>query len=201
MKFFASILPSRRFFEHGQSLLRQISLAAALLLATTVNAAIGEKEVVIPESQIQSAIDKHGPIERRYAGGLLTLNLNEPPRIHLGGTHAGRADLTARIIVTLFGNPPIPVDVNGTAGLRYDDKAKAFFLEDPVAESIQSSALPPEAQASARQAMTKLMNTYFRDKPVYTLRSDGNLQELTARWLLKAVRIESGILVATLSPF
>lgn len=176
-------------------------LTLAVFFSATAGAGIGEKEVVIPESQIQSAIDKHGPIERRYAGGLLTLALNEPPRIHLGGTQAGRADLTARIVVTLIGNPPVPVEVNGTAGLRYDDQAKAFFLEDPVAESIQSAALPREAQASARQAMTKLMSTYFRDKPVYTLRADGNLQEIAARWLLKSVRIESGKLVATLSPF
>ena len=41
---------------------------------------------------------------------------------------------------------------------------------------------------------------YFRSQPVYVLRENGSTQEATARWLLKSVRIESGRIVAVLSP-
>ena len=103
--------------------------------------------------------------------------------------------------VALLGNPPIPVDVVGSAGIRYDDHAKAFFLEKPVADSVRSPALRKEAEPEARRAVTALLSGYFRTKPVYVLREDGNAQELAARWLLRSVRIEPGRVIAILSPF
>jgi len=103
--------------------------------------------------------------------------------------------------ISLLGNPPIPVDVVGSAGIRYDDSAKAFFLEKPVADSVQSPALRKDAEPNARRAITALLVNYFRTKPVYVLREDGNAQELAARWLLRSIRIEAGRVIAVLSPF
>jgi hypothetical protein len=45
------------------------------------------------------------------------------------------------------------------------------------------------------------MAAYFREKPVYVLREDGSAEEKAARWLLRRIRIETGKVVATLSPF
>ena len=103
--------------------------------------------------------------------------------------------------IALLGNPPIPVQVKGHAGIRYDDQAKAFFLENPIAESVESVALPREFEPQVRRAVSQLIATYFRDRPAYVLREDGSAQESAARWLLRAVRIETGRVVATLSPF
>jgi hypothetical protein len=63
------------------------------------------------------------------------------------------------------------------------------------------AALAREYEASIRRAVTQLLNAYFRSKPVYVLREDGSAQEIAARWLLRTVRIETGKVVATLSPF
>jgi hypothetical protein len=52
----------------------------------------------------------------------------------------------------------------------------------------------------ARQAITQMMSAYFRSKPVHVLREDGSLQERTARWLLRSIRIEPGRVAAVLSP-
>lgn len=166
-------------------------------LATHCNAALFEREVSFSESEIQKSLLKNGPQTKNY--GWMTVTLSEPPKISVG-TPEGRIGLAARIDIALLGGAPIPVDVTGTAGIRYDDNSKAFFLENPVVQSVESQAIPREAQPSARQAANTLINNYFRNKPVYQLREDGTPQEIAARWLLRSVRIEPGRLVATLAP-
>jgi len=103
--------------------------------------------------------------------------------------------------VEMPGGRPLRVDVAGRAGVRYDDQQKAFFLENPVVDSVTIPSRRKEANPLVRQAASQLLASYFRSKPVYVLRENGNLQEMTARWLLKSVRIEAGRVVAVLSPF
>lgn len=172
----------------------------ALMAWTTISgAAFLDKEVSFSEAEIQAAIDKSKPQQLNY-GGLLTVSLSAPPKLTLGNPE-GRAGIVARVDIALLGNPPIPVDVVGSAGIRYDDNAKAFFLEKPMADSVQSPALRREREPEARRAITVLLANYFHSKPVYVLRENGNAQELAARWLLRSVRIESGKVTAVLSPF
>jgi hypothetical protein len=156
-----------------------------------------EREIVFSQAEIQAALAKNGPVQKNY-GGILSINLKQAPNIELDGSD-GRAKITASFDLGLLGNPPVPVNMTGRAGIRYDDKNKAFFLENAVTDSVESYALPKEMEATARQAVTQLMANYFRTKPIYVLRADGNPQEIAARWLLKSVRIETGKVVATLS--
>jgi hypothetical protein len=173
--------------------------AALMAYATLSHAAFLDREVSFSEAEIQAAIDKSKPQQLNY-GGLLAVSLSAPPKLTLGNPE-GRAGIVARVDIALLGNPPIPVDVVGSAGIRYDDNAKAFFLEKPVADSVRSPALRKEAEPDARQAVTALLANYFRTKPVYVLRENGSAQELAARWLLRSVRIEAGKVIAILSPF
>lgn len=173
--------------------------AALMAYATLSHAAFLDREVSFSEAEIQAAIDKSKPQQLNY-GGLLVVSLSAPPKLTLGNPE-GRAGIVARVDIALLGNPPIPVDVVGSAGIRYDDNAKAFFLEKPVADSVQSPALRKEAEPDARRAVTALLANYFRTKPVYVLRENGSAQELAARWLLRSVRIEPGKVIAILSPF
>lgn len=172
---------------------------ALMAFATHCNAAFLDKEVSFSEAQIQAAIDKSKPQQLNY-GGLVEVSLALPPKLTLGNPE-GRAGIVARVDISLLGNPPIPVDVVGSAGIRYDDSAKAFFLEKPVVDSVRSPGLRREAEPEARRAVTALLAGYFRSRPVYVLREDGNAQELAARWLLRSIRIEPGRVIAVLSPF
>ena len=174
-------------------------LAFLTCAATPVLAGLLDREVTFSEAEIQGALAKSGTQARNY-GGLMTVALAEAPHLTLG-TPEGRVGIAARINIALLGNPAVPVNFTGTAGIRYDDTAKAFFLENPQTDSVESEALPKESEPAARRMVNNLITTYFRTKPVYTLRENGNAQELAARWLLRSVRIEPGKVVATLSPF
>lgn len=176
-----------------------ILFSALIACAPLSLAAFLDKEVSFSEAQIQAAIDKSKPQQLNY-GGLLEVSLASPPKLTLGNPE-GRAGIVARVDISLLGNPPIPVDVVGSAGIRYDDHAKAFFLEKPVVDSVRSPGLRKEAEPEARRAVMALLAGYFRSRPVYVLREDGNAQELAARWLLRSIRIEPGRVVAVLSPF
>jgi hypothetical protein len=182
-----------------RSLKTTLGLLALLASNALWSAGLLEKEVYFSEADIQTQVEKSGTMQKSYGNGLIVVALIEPPRIHLGDPE-GKAAVAARLKVSLLGNPPVPVDVLATSGLRYDDNAKAFFLENPVANSVQSTGIPREAEPMARQAITQMMTAYFRSKPVYVLREDGSLQEKAARWLLRSIRIEPGRVAAVLSP-
>ena len=173
--------------------------AALLALSTHASAGLLDKEITFTEAEVQAALARNTKTEMRYPG-LIAVTLREPPAIRLGDPE-GRAGIGAKMDIALLGNPPIPVEVKGNAGIRYDDQAKAFYLDSPTADSVESIALPREYEANIRRAVTQLLKAYFRDKPVYVLREDGSFQEATVRRLLKSVRIEPGKVVATLSPF
>ena len=177
------------------------ALAAIALAASTLTWSAGflEREIYFSEADIQAQVEKSGTMQKSYGNGLVIVSLIEPPTIRLGQPE-GKAALAARINLSLLGNPPVPVAFEGTSGLRYDDNAKAFFLDKPVANSVQSMAISREAEPMARQAITQLMTSYFRSKPVYVLREDGSMQEKAARWLLRSIRIEEGRVAAILSP-
>ena len=188
-----SISPTRR---------RLATLTAALLVPSLIlpaYAGLGEREVSFSEEEVQAALALKGKQEKNY-GSILLVSLRDAPTIRLG-LSPGRIGLAGQVFVTLVGNPALPVDVTGSAGLRYDDASKAFYLDNPLAESVETTALPREAQGMARQVVSQFIAAYFRNRPVYQLREDGTLEEQTARWLLKSVRVEPGRLIATLSPF
>ncbi|WP_265949599.1 DUF1439 domain-containing protein [Dechloromonas sp. A34] len=171
--------------------------AALAAIAPCSQAELLGKEVAFSETEIQTALARSGPQQRNY-NGLMTVALLEVPRITLG-VPEGRVGIVARVHISLLGQPAIPVDVTGTAGIRYNDNTKAFYLENPVADSVSSQALPKEYEPAARNAVNTLVVSYFR-KPVYVLRADASPEEATARWLLRSVRIEPGRVVAVLSP-
>ncbi len=178
---------------------RSLFLSAAFLASALAwGAGLLEKEVVFSEADIQAALEKTKPQQLSY-GGIVTAVLGEPPRILLDGDD-GRARILAALDLEVQGQPPVRVDVAGRAGVRYDDQRKAFYLENPVVDSLQAPALRKEATPAVRLAVSQLVTSYFRSKPVYVLRADGSPQEATARWLLKSVRIEPGRVVAVLSP-
>lgn len=193
----SSTRPARPMFV--RSLKTTLGLLALLASNALWSAGLLEKEVYFSEADIQTQVEKSGTMQKSYGNGLIVVALIEPPKIHLGDPE-GKAAVAARLKVSLLGNPPVPVDVLATSGLRYDDNAKAFFLENPVANSVQSTGIPREAEPMARQAITQMMTAYFRSKPVYVLREDGSLQEKAARWLLRSIRIEPGRVAAVLSP-
>jgi hypothetical protein len=181
-------------------MLKSLIAALALLTASPAwSAGFLEREVYFSEADIQAQVAKNAALQKSYGNGTIVVALREAPRIRLGEP-AGQVTIAARLHIALLGQPAVPVDVVGTAGLRYDDRNKAFFLDQPVARSVASAALAREAEPLVLQAVSQLMASYFRSQPVHVLREDGSEPERAARWLLRTIRIEPGRVAAILSP-
>ncbi len=174
-------------------------LVALLLPIGQAWAGLLDREIAISEADIQAALARSGRQAHNY-GGVLSVVLADTPHIALG-TPEGRIGIAARVDISLLGGAAVPVNVTGTAGLRYDNQAKAFYLANPVADSIESQAIGHDSEPLARRTVNALITTYFKNKPVYVLRENGSAEEQAARWLLRSVRIEPGRLIATLSVF
>ncbi|NJD25764.1 MAG: DUF1439 domain-containing protein [Betaproteobacteria bacterium] len=174
------------------------ALLTLLAAAAPAGAVLLDKEVVFSEAEVQAAVDRRGPVERNY-GGFVVVALPAPPRISLDRDD-GRAGLAARVEVTVTGGRPVPVDLVGNAGIRYDDNAKAFYLANATVESLQAPGLPRELEQTVRQVVSQLLAGYFRTNPVHVLRADGSVEERAAHWLLRSVRIDRGRVVAVFSP-
>ena len=176
-------------------------LCGALLLALPcANAGFLDQELSFDEAEVQAALARKGAVEKRY-GALMSVRMENAPAIRLG-TPSQRVTITAQVTINSpLARQPLPVDVVATAGIRYDDASKAFFLEQPSAESVTSPQLAHDAEPLARQGVAALLKHYFQNQPIYVLREDGSMKEKAACWLLKSVRIEPGRVVATLSPF
>ena len=173
-----------------------------VVLAVAASCALADfldKHVSFSEAEIQAALDKSGPVEAHY-GGLMAFKLLLPPRITLGDPEE-RVGVAASMSIVIAGGVPVRLDVDGMAGVRYDDKAKAFYLEKPVASSVRSPVLSSDEANALRGVATQLIAAYFRSRPVYVLREDGNAEERAARLFLRSVKIEPGKVVATHSPF
>lgn len=181
-------------------MLKSLIFALTLLTASqTWSAGFLEREIYFSEADIQAQVAKNSGLQKSYGNGMVIVALRDAPHIRLGEP-AGQVTIAARLHIALLGQPAVPVDVVATSGLRYDDRSKAFFLDQPVARSLSSAALAREAEPLVLQAVSQLMGSYFRSQPVHVLREDGSEQERAARWLLRAIRIEPGRVAAVLSP-
>ena len=125
-------------------------------------AGLFDREVSFSESELQSMVDRARPLEKRY-GEWLALAIRTPPTLRLGEPPE-QIGLSARLDVAVLGGPPVPFDVTGHAGLRYDGQNKAFFLDNPVIETVQSAGLPKELQPQVRKAANQLVAAYFRER-------------------------------------
>jgi hypothetical protein len=114
------------------------------------------------EAEIQAALDNSSPAEVRY-GGLMTLRLLQPPRIKLGNPEE-RVGVTASISIVIAAGSPVQLDVGGMAGIRYDNEAKAFYIEKPVATSVRSPVLSEDEPNALRGVATQLIAAYFRNR-------------------------------------
>jgi hypothetical protein len=176
-------------------------VSASMAFATHCDAAFLDKEISFSEAEIQAAIDKSKPQQLNY-GGLLTVSLIGAAKADFG--RAGRAGqgLWPGWISRCSAIRRFRSMWSGRPAFVTTTMPRLSFWKSRWSDSVRSPALRKEAEPEARRAVTALLAGYFRSKPVYVLREDGNAQELAARWLLRSIPHRGqGRVIAVLSPF
>jgi hypothetical protein len=179
---------------------------AVLLTLLLIAAAIGGvcyyfycKEYVyrFSEAQLQQALSARLPLTKSYLR-IFEITLDHPRVALVNGTDRVRAgrDITLNVHV---GEQPVPLggSVDASGGIRYDPRAGQLFLTQPKIEHLDLQGMPQQYTPHVAAALTKALDTYYADHPIYTLRA-ADAKQLAARLTLKSVAVKEQPLVVTL---
>ncbi len=172
----------------------------AILLIAAISAYLyftGKRYVVrISENQIQEKLAKKLPLTKSYFF-IFEVTLDNP-RVELRDTSKRvEAGLDVILNITINKNPkPLGGSLDVSGGVKYVAEKGEFFLTDPKIESLAVQGIPAKYTDKVNKVLTKALSEYYKDNPIYTLRSS-DAKEAVARLVLKDVVVEGNELVIT----
>lgn len=172
-----------------------VFLLLSFLSGCTTTNGLNEFSLTFATKDIQAAIDK-APRSKSLADGLVVVSVDGPPVVKIGEP-SERIGLALRLAVQVLGSAPVKATISGSTKLVYVDTQKAFFLDDPIVNSVDAPYLPKMFEGVvadlAKEQITKVVNT----TPIYVLPENGSLQQKAARRMLKTIRIQPDQVIAT----
>ena len=87
--------------------------------------------------------------------------------------------------------------VDASSGIRYEAAEGAFYLSQPVVETLSVQGLPDRYADRAKSLLTRALDEYYKRWPVYTLKQK-DFKQATTKLVLKDVIIQNQELVITL---
>jgi Protein of unknown function (DUF1439) len=181
---------------------RRAIIPTALLIAAAIGGTyyyFHAREYVyrFSEGQLQQALSEQLPFTKTYL--LIFQVMLDHPRVTLvSGSDRVRAGLDITLNVQV-GNQPAPLSgsVDASGGVRYDPKAGQLFLTQPRIEHLELKGVPEQYAARTAAVLSKALETYYADHPIYTLDAS-HAKGFAARLVLKSVAVQDQQLVVTL---
>jgi len=182
--------------------MNKLAIAAVIVILAIVAGTYfyfsGKEYVVrITEPDIKQKLNEKLPLTKSYLFIIQVTLAN--PRVHLkDGTNRVNAGLDVILNVTIGKNPkPLGGTVDASGGISYVPEKGELYLTDPIIENLEIQGIPTKYMDKVNKALTKALAEYYRDNPVYTLRST-DAKQAAARMVLKNVIVENRELVVTL---
>lgn len=161
----------------------------------TNSPSLNEISLAFTTKDVQESIDKASQ-SKSLIDGLIVVSLAGSPVVKLGEPK-DRIGLAARIAVQVAGATPVMVNVKGSAKLFYVEAQKAFFLDDPIVDSVDAPFLPKIFEGAAINLAKEQFVRVASTTPIFVLPEDGSLKQRVARRMLKSVQIQPGQILAT----
>lgn len=162
-----------------------------LLLLCTVFlvacAAPGRLNVALSEDQLDREIGKSFPVTR--SASVLFVELAAPKVKLVRGSNDLGLSLRASVGVAVLRLEGV-LTVKGT--LRYQPDDGQFFLDAPAVSSFEVPGLPAAELPQVLSFVNDVVRTVLPTVPLH------RLERGSARWLLKAIRVEDGRVIAEL---
>jgi len=165
-------------------------LPALLFLALTSLYA-GEYNYVIAEPLLQERMQKEFPIEHKTM--LLTFRVSNP-KLHLDGDRQRldfRGDLKIPNITDTQGRAVSAV-VNVTSRIAYSKGGNLYLRKIKVID-IKSRSISAEMKSMLYTTMDKLLNEYFKTRPVYSLSKEKGVVGAAVKTIENVVIVKEGV--------
>jgi hypothetical protein len=150
-----------------------------------------EKEILIPASTIQQMIDKKFPIEKRSFATNIRLS---SPKVFFQDNNIG---LSLQYSASVL-KDEIDGNMSFTCKPVYKPESADFYLNDFVMTEITWNNESRLENDKLMGLISSIMNSIFKDHPLYKLNQDDYKQNL-AKMVLKNVTVRGNNLVLLLS--
>lgn len=174
------------------------SLAVVLVAGCSTLNVVGSmlgSQVTFTQPQLQRGLDRSFPKDYDTLGGLVALRLDKP---HLSIPYDSsrlRLSVDASSVSPAAGEPRPLGRILISSGLRFDVRTLGLHLQNPVIESIDTSA--GALDNASRELLNAWLADFAREEPVYRLDAD-LVQRLVSRRIGEA-RIHNGLVALDVS--
>lgn len=146
---------------------------------------------VIAEQAIQQRIEQEFPI--KYETILLTFHVSNP-KLHLDGSRQRfnfTSDLTIPDICDSKGRA-VSARVNVTSRIAYSKGGKLYLRKIKVI-NIDSKFISTDMKSMLYPTLDKLLNEYFKSRPVYSLENEQGLVGAAVRSIENVIIVDKGV--------
>lgn len=148
------------------------------------------------EADLKARLEQSLPYEKRYLY-VFNVTLDHPRFDLVEGSDRIAGGVDVILHVKFGGEKPLSGSVDLSGGLRYDAAQRAFFLADPVVETISVEGVSARHANKANEAISLTLAEFFRTRPIYVIEPD-DAPKAAAYMLLRDVTVSDGHVVVTL---
>ena len=156
-----------------------------------------EYTITLDEDQLQAAIDKKLPYEKKFAF-IFLLSVRSTEVSLIEGTDRIGAVTDLDLNIKLGDNPKnLGGSIQSETGIRYDQEQFCFYLLSPEIQEVKIEGVPEKYTKPVSSGTKKIMQAYITDVPVYRIKDD-TLKMQLAKAVLKKAAVRNGKLELTL---
>lgn len=153
--------------------------------------------ITIPEEVIQQKLGEKLPLTKSYLL-IFEVTLNNP-RVDLKkGSNRINAGLDVELdIRTKRVGKRLTGKIDVTGALQYHAEEGAFYLAEPIIETLSIQGLPEKYAERSAKVIEKALTNYYSTRPIYTLKAS-DVKQAVAKLVLKDMVIQEESIVVTL---
>jgi hypothetical protein len=153
--------------------------------------------VRISEPEIISQLNKKLPLTKTYFF-IIEVTLKNPRVTLVEGSSRVKAGIDVVLNIKVnHHKKPLGGTLDVSSGVKYVSDSGEFYLTDPIVESLGVQGIPEKHMDKVNKALSKMVQKYYEEHPIYTLRAT-DLKKSVARMVLKNVVVEDRHLVISL---
>ena len=156
-----------------------------------------EHVITIPEETIQEKIDTQLPVTKNYLF-IFDVTLDNPRVNLLEGSNRINAGLDVYVNIKINEqDKTLGGTVDASGSLVYVAEEGAFYLSEPIIESLSVQGVPEKYTDIVSSAIEKLLVGFYSSRPVYKLKPT-DIKQAAAKNALKSLVVRDQAMVVTL---